>query len=69
MKFGEAQEPINEGSLAWKVWKLMKLNYKIRSLTQVMHLLKKVAWSANITEQGHASASLVKKNMVNAHKK
>ena len=34
-----------------------------------MNLLKKVAWSANITEQGHGSASLVMKNMVNAQKK
>ena len=69
MKFGQTQEPITEGSLAWKVWKLLKLNYNIRSLTQAMQLLKKVAWSANITEQGHAAASMVMKNMVDAHQK
>ena len=61
MKFAQTPEPIIEGSLAWKVWKLLTLNYNIISLTQAMLLLKKVAWSANITEQGHAAASMVMK--------
>ena len=52
-------ELINEGSLAWKLWTLIKTNYNITTFTKAMYLLKKVAWSANITEQGHAAASQV----------
>jgi hypothetical protein len=55
------KEPTQQWSTSWKVWTLLKSGYNRHEVIDALKLLSRCCWSTNMTEQGHASASVITK--------
>ena len=54
-----ASENPPSNDISWKVWKLMRLDFNEDLILEGLGLLARASWTTTVTEQGHASSSIL----------